>query len=132
MSARRSGSLAGATIAVWKAWLTGSGTTCRPAAVRISMARRTAAVAPPTTAWLELFTLATTAPGPAAATARSTSSTGAKTAAISPRSSTVRWLIPAPRALTASSVCSNVRQPAAIRAPYSPRLWPMTRSGRMP
>jgi len=44
MSARRSGSLAGATIAVWKAWLTGSGTTCRPAAVRISMARRTAAV----------------------------------------------------------------------------------------
>ena len=37
-----------------------------------------------------------------------------------------------PRALTASSAASNERAPAATRAPYSPRLWPMTRSGSMP
>ena len=45
---------------------------------------------------------------------------------------TSRWLISRPRALTASSVCSKVSTPAAMSAPYSPRLCPMTMSGFTP
>ncbi len=37
-----------------------------------------------------------------------------------------------PRALTASSAASKVIAPAATSAPYSPRLWPITMSGRTP
>jgi hypothetical protein len=37
-----------------------------------------------------------------------------------------------PRALTASIAASNVSEPAATSAPYSPTLWPITMSGRMP
>jgi EAL domain-containing protein (putative c-di-GMP-specific phosphodiesterase class I) len=37
-----------------------------------------------------------------------------------------------PRALTASRASANGSAPAATRAPYSPRLWPMTMSGATP
>jgi hypothetical protein len=43
-----------------------------------------------------------------------------------------RWAISRPRALTASRAASKLSAPAATSAPYSPRLWPMTRSGVMP
>ena len=49
-SACRSGSLAGATIDVWNAWLTGSRIAVWPASVKAAIARSTAAVAPPITA----------------------------------------------------------------------------------
>ena len=56
MSSRRSaspnGTDAGATIEVWNAWLTGIRVAVMPCAVNCSMSASTAAVAPPTTAWL--------------------------------------------------------------------------------
>ena len=52
------------------------------------------------------------------------------TAAIAPGSAMSRLAISRPRALTASSVASNDRAPAAMSAPYSPTLWPITMSGR--
>ncbi len=55
-----SGTDAGATIEVWKAWLTGMRAAWMPAAVKRSMADSTAAVAPPTTAWCVELMLATT------------------------------------------------------------------------
>ena len=54
------------------------------------------------------------------------------TAAIRPGSFTRTCAISRPRALTASSACANGRTPAATSAAYSPRLWPITRSGRYP
>ena len=48
----RSGLLAGATILVWKAWLTGMRMAWKPLAVKRSMACSTALLAPPTTHWL--------------------------------------------------------------------------------
>ena len=59
-SATFSGSLAGATIEVWKAWLTGMRIALMPAAWKASIARSTASVAPPMTAWLLLLMLAMT------------------------------------------------------------------------
>ncbi|GAB3888601.1 hypothetical protein GCM10029964_056560 [Kibdelosporangium lantanae] len=59
-STRLSGSLAGATIDVWNAWLTGSRTAVRPIAANVRTAASTTAVAPPITAWPVLLTLATT------------------------------------------------------------------------
>ena len=41
--------MAGDTIAVWNAWLTGSGTTTLPIAVNVAAARSTAADSPPIT-----------------------------------------------------------------------------------
>ena len=53
--------LAGATIEVWKAWLTGILTALMPAALKVSTTFSTAAVAPPMTAWeLELMLAMTT------------------------------------------------------------------------
>ena len=60
---------------------------------------------------------------------RSTSASGAKTAAIFPVSFTATRVIPRPRALTASSASSKVSEPDATSAPYSPRLCPMVMSG---
>ena len=51
-STLRSGLLAGATILVWKAWLTGMRMAWKPLAVKRSMACSTALLAPPTTHWL--------------------------------------------------------------------------------
>ena len=60
-SIRISGSLAGATIEVWKAWLTGIRLAgVHPASANTARAASTAAVAPPMTAWLVLLTFATT------------------------------------------------------------------------
>ena len=59
-SVRRSGSLAGATIEVWKAWLTGSIAVWKPRCSHRSTAASTAAVAPPMTACDEELTLAIT------------------------------------------------------------------------
>ena len=59
-------------------------------------------------------------------------STGAKTAASVPLSATETRDISRPRAATASSASSSGRTPAVTRAPYSPRLCPMTMSGAMP
>ena len=132
MRAAFSGSEAGATIDVWKAWLTGSCITWWPASVSAAMARWTASVAPPMTAWLWLLMLAMTTLPSIPPTTRSTSARGANTAAMRPRSSMSMFAISRPRALTASRASSNGRAPAAVRAPYSPRLWPMTKSGRMP
>ncbi len=75
---------------------------------------------------------ATTTPESIEATTRSISSSGPKTAAMAPLSATEIDAISRPRALTASSAASNVIAPAATRAPYSPRLWPITMSGRTP
>ncbi len=44
------------------------------------------------------------------------------TAAMVPLSGTFRLAISWPRALTASSVASNDREPAVMSAPYSPTL----------
>ena len=55
-----SGTAAGATMDVWKAWLTGMRVACMPAATQASTAAVTAAVAPPITAWLLELMLATT------------------------------------------------------------------------
>ena len=63
---------------------------------------------------------------------RSISGSGASTAAIAPLSPMLRLAISRPRALTASSAAGTVSDLAATRAPYSPRLCPMTMSGRMP
>ena len=52
--------LAGATIDVWNAWLTLSGTALKPAARNRSIARSTACELPPMTACLLLFRLAIT------------------------------------------------------------------------
>ncbi len=60
------------------------------------------------------------------------SASGPNTAAIAPLSACETWVISRPRALTASSAASNVSAPEATSAPYSPRLWPMTRSGVIP
>jgi hypothetical protein len=49
-----------------------------------------------------------------------------------PLSATETLVISRPRALTASSASANGSAPAAISAPYSPRLCPMTMSGLMP
>jgi hypothetical protein len=57
---RRSGSLAGATISVWNAWLTLSGTAPKPASRKRSIASATAALAPPITACWLLLRLAIT------------------------------------------------------------------------
>ena len=57
---RRSGSLAGATIDVWKAWLTGSMAVWKSRCWHFSTAASTAAVAPPMTAWAVELTLAMT------------------------------------------------------------------------
>jgi hypothetical protein len=52
-STLRSGLLAGATILVWKAWLTGMRMAWKPlASQKRSMACSTALLAPPTTHWL--------------------------------------------------------------------------------
>ena len=59
-SIARSGSAAGATIAVWNAWLTGSRIARCPRSSSNSIARSTAEVAPPSTSWLPEFTLAST------------------------------------------------------------------------
>ena len=56
----RSGSLAGATISVWKAWLTGMRTALIPRAANAPMARRTASDSPPTTHWRSELMLAAT------------------------------------------------------------------------
>ena len=48
----RSGALAGATILVWKAWLTGMRMARKPFFVEEAMACSTALQAPPTTAWV--------------------------------------------------------------------------------
>ena len=45
---------------MWKAWLTGIRVAVKPSAVKRSMIRSTASVAPPTTAWLVLLMLAMT------------------------------------------------------------------------
>ncbi len=126
------GSLAGATIEVWKAWLTGSGRTSRPAARKIAAAFSTASEAPPTTAWAVLLTLATTTYPSTEASTCSISSRGAMTAIILPSSAMETLVISRPRAATASSASAKDRLPAATRAPYSPRLWPITKSGAMP
>ena len=54
------GSDAGATIALWKAWLTGSGKTVIPRLRKDSQAASTASVAPAMTVCLGLFLLAAT------------------------------------------------------------------------
>ena len=56
----RSGSLAGATIDVWKAWLTGSMAVWKPRCSHFSTAAFTAVVAPPMTACDVELTLAMT------------------------------------------------------------------------
>lgn len=48
---RVSGPLAGSTILVWKAWLTGISEAVTPARWNASSAASTAAVAPPMTPW---------------------------------------------------------------------------------
>ena len=103
-----------------------------PSAKKTSTARSTASVGPPITAWLRLLMFATTTPESTDATTRSISSSGPKTAASAPWSATEIDAISWPRALTASSAASKVMAPAATRAPYSPRLCPITMSGRMP
>ena len=130
-SAPFSGSVAGATIEVWKAWLTGIRAAVMPSARKTSIACSTAAVAPPTTAWLVELMLATTAPS-MLPTTRSISVRGPKTAAIAPLSSTLSVAISWPRALTASSAAWKVIAPAATSAAYSPRLCPITMSGSTP
>jgi hypothetical protein len=55
-----SGTAAGATIEVWKAWLTGMRVACMPAWLNASMAELTATVAPPITACEFELMLATT------------------------------------------------------------------------
>ena len=131
-SAALSGSLAGATIEVWKAWLTGRRIAVYPACWSCATSVSTAAVAPPITACLLLLTLAMTTLPSAASTKRWISVSGAMTAAIAPLSLMFRFAIPRPRALTASSASSKVKVPARTRAPYSPRLWPITMSGVIP
>ena len=84
------------------------------------------------TAWVLELMLATTTYPSTSATIRSMSDSGPKTAAIAPLSACETWVISRPRALTASSAASKVSAPEATRAPYSPRLWPMTRSGVIP
>ena len=73
----------------------------------------------------------TTSPASESTTAWS-SSIGARTAAIKPLSSSETLVISRPRALTASSASRKPRAPQATRAPYSPRLWPITISGVTP
>ncbi len=73
---------------------------------------------------------ATTTPESTDATTRSISSSGPKTAARAPLSATSIEAISCPLALTASRAAAKVIAPAATSAPYSPRLWPMTMSGR--
>ena len=51
-SALTNGTEAGATIEVWKAWLTGMRIALIPLPANTSMIASTALVAPPTTAWL--------------------------------------------------------------------------------
>ncbi len=51
-SALTNGTEAGATIEVWKAWLTGIRIALMPLARKVCMIASTAWVAPPTTAWL--------------------------------------------------------------------------------
>ena len=131
-SASINGVLAGATIEVWKAWLTGIRAAVTPSAWNAAMARSTASVAPPITAWLKLLMFAMTTLPSTASTTRSISASGPNTAAIAPLSSTERVAISWPRALTASSAASKVMAPAATRAPYSPRLWPITMSAEIP
>ncbi len=101
-----------------------------PAALNVSTARSTAAVAPPITAWLLELMLAITTYPSVSSTIRSISGSGPNTAAIAPLSATDRLAISCPRADTASSADSKLRAPAATRAPYSPSEWPMTMSGR--
>ena len=60
------------------------------------------------------------------------SAKGAMIAAIFPLSATDTRVISRPRADTASRASAKERVPADTRAPYSPRLWPITRSGSMP
>ena len=103
-----------------------------PAAWNAATARSTASVAPPMTAWPVLLMFATTTYPSVSATMRSISASGASTAAMAPLSPTARFAISRPRALTASSAASKDSAPAATRAPYSPRLWPITMSGRTP
>ncbi len=103
-----------------------------PAAWNAATAASTAVVAPPMTAWVLELMLATTTYPSTSATIRSMSDIGPKTAAIAPLSACETWVISRPRALTASSAASKLSAPDATRAPYSPRLWPMTRSGVIP
>ena len=129
---RRSGSLAGATISVWNAWLTGSGVTRIPAATSASLASRTASVAPPTTACSLLLMLAMTTYPRIRPTMAWISPSAPITATMAPLSGVEMLLISLPRALTASMAAGKLSAPAAISAPYSPRLWPITMSGSTP
>ena len=122
-SASTSGTEAGATIEVWKAWLTGMRTALMPAAVNVSMicldrGRRAADHGLGVGVDVGDHDVAGRTP----TTIRSISASGPKTAAIAPLSSMLRLAISCPRALTASSADSKVSEPAATRAPYSPRL----------
>ena len=122
-SATFSGSLAGATIEVWNAWLTGMRAALMTGRLeRLDRAQRPQSVAPPMTAWLLLLMLAMTTLPSMASTIRSISASGPKTAAIAPLSAIDRLAISWPRALTASRAESKVSAPAATSAPYSPRL----------
>ncbi len=55
-----SGPAAGATIEVWKAWLTGIWMARMPSSVNLAIAPSTGSVLPPMTAWLLELMLATT------------------------------------------------------------------------
>ncbi len=63
---------------------------------------------------------------------RSISASGPNTAIIAPLSATETRVISVPRALTARSASPKAMLPAATRAPYSPKLCPMTKSGAIP
>ena len=96
------------------------------------MARCTASVAPPMTHSFVLFTLATTTYPSTSSTVRATSATGPKTAAMRPLSPSARRVMASPRAATAVRASPKGMPPAATRAPYSPREWPITISGSTP
>ena len=104
-----------------------------PAALSTSSASSTAALAPPMTAWLVLLMLATTTlPSTAVDRLLDLRERREHGRHQAPGRRCASLAISRPRALTASRASSKGRAPAATSAPYSPRLWPITKSGRSP
>ena len=119
-------------ISEWKACDTGICTAWIPISVNILIASSIDLEAPAITVCVGQFLLATATYPATRPSSGSTRSTGAAIEAILPLSSTRISLITFPRVQTAFKPFSKSKIPAAIAAAYSPKLCPITTSGRMP
>ena len=119
-------SWAGAMSGVWKAPPTGRAMArLAPISLAMAMALSMASGAPAMTTWPGPLWLASqTSPPVRLQAMRTSSSSRPRTAAMVPSRSSAAACMASPRSVTSRTALAKSSTPAAVRAEYSPRLWP--------